>query len=208
MNGNIYIIKNKINNKVYIGKTFNTLTTRFNTHIRDSRKVKNDNRKFYKAIRKHGEENFYIELLKDNIKEEDISNVEIEYIKHYDSYYNGYNSTIGGDGRTYKNIKDEFVIDLYKKLKIIKLVAKECSLCVDTVRLILKNNNIIINNKPLKKIIKIKELNIEIPSIKECAQFLIDKNYSRSIDKTSCVINIKRSIKKNTKFLGFTFILL
>jgi len=53
--------------------------------------------KFYRAIRKYGENNFYIELLEtttiDNLNER-----EKYWISYYNSYKNGYNSTLGGDG--------------------------------------------------------------------------------------------------------------
>jgi len=53
--------------------------------------------KFYRAMRKYGEENFYIELL-ETVAIESLNDREKYWIKQYDSYYNGYNSTFGGDG--------------------------------------------------------------------------------------------------------------
>ena len=47
-------------------------------------------------MRKYGEENFYSELL-EQVEVEDLNDRERYWIKYYDSYYNGYNSTLGGD---------------------------------------------------------------------------------------------------------------
>ena len=38
MNGFIYKITNKVNNKIYIGKTMTSIGKRFQEHIRESRK--------------------------------------------------------------------------------------------------------------------------------------------------------------------------
>ncbi len=38
-NGWIYVIKNKINNKIYIGQTTKILKERFRIHIQDSKKI-------------------------------------------------------------------------------------------------------------------------------------------------------------------------
>ena len=95
MDGVIYGYRNKINGKVYIGKTF---------HEEDRKKQhKNSKRKdhFHCAIRLHGFENFEYFVLKDNIKTElELNELEIFYIKEFDSFDKtiGYNSTLGGEG--------------------------------------------------------------------------------------------------------------
>ena len=94
MKGSIYIIRNTINNKVYIGQTTQTIGIRFTNHKMASRT--GEDTKFYRAMRKHGEENFYPELL-EQVEVEDLNDRERYWIKYYDSYYNGYNSTLGGD---------------------------------------------------------------------------------------------------------------
>lgn len=94
MKGSIYIIKNTINDKVYIGQTTQTINIRFTNHKMASRT--GEDTKFYRAMRKHGEENFYPELL-EKVEVENLNDRERYWIKYYDSYYNGYNSTLGGD---------------------------------------------------------------------------------------------------------------
>lgn len=94
MNGYIYIIKNTINNKVYIGQTTQTINIRFTNHKMASRT--GEDTKFYRAMRKYGEDKFYPELL-EKVEVKELNNREKYWIKYYDSYYNGYNSTLGGD---------------------------------------------------------------------------------------------------------------
>ena len=91
--GRIYIIRNTINSKVYIGQTKVSLKLRFQNHLSAAR-----NGKDYvigKAIRKYGEENFYIELLEECTIEE-LNERERYWISYYDSYNQGYNRTVGG----------------------------------------------------------------------------------------------------------------
>ena len=92
----IYKITNNINNKIYIGCTTKTIEQRFSEHIHRS-KNKKYNTKLYNSFEKYGIENFSINL----IEECDSSLMfikEIEYIKEYDSYNVGLNTTFGGEG--------------------------------------------------------------------------------------------------------------
>ena len=57
----IYKITNKINNKVYIGKTLGTIENRWKSHIRDSKRTHCEKRPLYSAFEKYGVENFIIE---------------------------------------------------------------------------------------------------------------------------------------------------
>ena len=92
MKGIIYKITNKVNGKSYIGQTRYTIEFRWKQH-----QHKKDNTYFHNAIHKYGIENFSIEILeKCNI--EDLNSREIFYIAKYDTFKNGYNLTIGGDG--------------------------------------------------------------------------------------------------------------
>lgn len=95
MNGYIYIIRNKINSKVYIGQTTQRPKDRWKDH---KSKSKYKNNVLYKAIRKYGIDNFYMNIIEDNVPYEKLSEREIFWIEKYDSYKNGYNMTIGGEG--------------------------------------------------------------------------------------------------------------
>lgn len=105
--GSIYIIKNYINDKVYIGQTTMTVRERFMTHMKPSICKRTPTRKLYNAINKYGRENFYYEILEENVPLEVLDEKEIFYINQYDSYKNGYNSTLGGDGRTINKLNNE-----------------------------------------------------------------------------------------------------
>lgn len=114
----IYKITNKINGKVYIGKTTCCIEKRFREHLNDSKKNRYNKRPLYDAINKYGEENFSIEVVETNIPDEEINEKEIFYIKQFNSYVgfkssNGYNATLGGDSRKYKNINIMAIISDY-----------------------------------------------------------------------------------------------
>lgn len=133
MKGSIYIIKNKINNKVYIGQTTQTIQTRFTNHKMASRT--GEDTKFYRAIRKYGEDNFYIELIEE-IEIDKLNEREQYWIKKYDSYYNGYNSTLGGN-QPYK-IDYEKVKDLWEEGLSIREIADNLKCSRDAISRILK----------------------------------------------------------------------
>lgn len=86
----IYKITCKINNKVYIGQTIESLEKRFNRHM-GYQKNEHDT-KFYRAIRKYGKENFYIELLEVVSNQQQLDKREYYWICFYDSVSKGYNT--------------------------------------------------------------------------------------------------------------------
>lgn len=101
----IYIITNMVNGKEYIGITSMGYLTRFKSHISTSKKL-NDRRSryvLYNAMRKHGINNFKVELLEQVDTYEEAKIKEKEYINKFNTYYKnnlswGYNMTLGGDG--------------------------------------------------------------------------------------------------------------
>ena len=107
--GLIYKITNNQNDKVYIGKTIQSLKDRWQQHKCDS-KNSNKDYKLYRAMKKYGIENFNIEIVEDDIPENELGIKEQEYIKKFNSYYNGYNETFGGEGESSVDI------DLLKSL--------------------------------------------------------------------------------------------
>ena len=96
----IYKITNDINDKVYIGKTNLTVEERFTQHLRDSAKRKYENRPLYSAINKYGKEHFFVQELEECLTN-DATEREQYWIQYYDSYKNGYNATLGGDGKAF-----------------------------------------------------------------------------------------------------------
>lgn len=87
--------------KSYIGQTTNESLRRKNWF---NSKYHYAGRKIDRARKKYGRDKFSYEILVKNtyssreIAIEDLNRLEIYYIGLYDSYRNGYNSTIGGDG--------------------------------------------------------------------------------------------------------------
>lgn len=103
--GYVYKALCRCTNKCYIGITITSLRNRKGQHIRSSfNPNRHDyNLHFHRAIRKYGKDEFeweVIEKIESDDKKAlmaDLKLLEIKYVEEYDSYYNGYNSTKGGD---------------------------------------------------------------------------------------------------------------
>lgn len=94
MKGCIYIIRNKINDKIYIGQTIQNVSTRFRQHLKAAKS--GSSQYLHKAMRRYGFENFFIETLEDNVDEQLLNQKEEFYISGYNSYGSGYNMNPGG----------------------------------------------------------------------------------------------------------------
>lgn len=113
----IYKIINKINKKVYIGQTCESLNRRFHRHKSHARQGTDTH--LYRAIRKYGEENFTIEQIDTANSQEELDNKEIYWIKYYNSFKNGYNSKIskgkcGGDTLSKHKEKEKISLKISK----------------------------------------------------------------------------------------------
>lgn len=94
--GRIYKIINKENGLIYIGCTISSLDKRFKEHLSRCF-TSNYKSKLYNSMKKYGQDNFTIELIEEcdfNL----IYETEKKYIDQYNSYNNGLNATIGGEG--------------------------------------------------------------------------------------------------------------
>jgi group I intron endonuclease len=89
----IYKITNKINGRVYIGKTKN-FARRLKEHYKNVGVKKH---KLYDDILMLGWDNFDVEII-DKGSFKDIDDLEIKYIKQFNSLVEGYNYTAGGEG--------------------------------------------------------------------------------------------------------------
>lgn len=100
----IYKCQNKINNKIYIGKTVRNLNSRKKQHYRDS---KIHDFKFHRALKKYKDSDFEWSEIDTANNEECLSKKEIYWIKYYNSFEAGYNSTLGGEGTSGFTHSDE-----------------------------------------------------------------------------------------------------
>jgi group I intron endonuclease len=92
------MIKNILNNKVYIGLTTIGFEKRFKRHLREARS--HSNRALSRAIRKYGKANFEIIPILTCFNKLDLDFYEKYFIQLFESYkkINGYNLTLGGEG--------------------------------------------------------------------------------------------------------------
>ena len=106
--GYIYKIYNDVNNKIYIGQTTWTIKDRWRQHRVSMKKM---NYALYNAMNYHGIEHFNIVQVEkiECINKKDLYDLlnekEIYWIEYFNSYKNGYNSTLGGDNISYKILK-------------------------------------------------------------------------------------------------------
>jgi len=110
--GIIYKIENIINHKVYIGQTsqergFKDRYCRkgqgiervYNSYLYEQKHNRSYNIHLFRAIEKYGFNAFVIDEIFDvALTECELNEKEMFYIKQFDSFYNGYNSTLGGEG--------------------------------------------------------------------------------------------------------------
>lgn len=102
MKGIIYKITNKVNGKSYIGQTRYTIEFRWRQH-----QHKKDNTYFHNAIHKYGIQNFNVEVLEE-CDVEKLNSREIFYIAKYNTFKEGYNLTIGGEGNKRLVLDDKY----------------------------------------------------------------------------------------------------
>ena len=103
--GCIYLLTCIITGLVYVGQTID-YKNRMKTHISSG---KNPKQYFSRAIHQYGWENFTKDILIDDVPEEDLNNLEINYIAFYNSFGpGGYNCTKGGSGASgYKHTEEQ-----------------------------------------------------------------------------------------------------
>ena len=99
MNGKIYMIRNEVNGKRYIGQTVNSLEERFKQHKQGTRQPKKNMTKLQKAMDKYGKPMFTITLIEDHINTiELLAEREKFFIEKFNTKEE-YNSTNGGENK-------------------------------------------------------------------------------------------------------------
>lgn len=119
----IYKITNTINNQSYIGQSIN-IEKRWNVHKKQYKNKKSHSYDYplYRAFRKYGINNFKFEIIEVCSKNE-LNQKEIFWIKYYNTFFKGYNQTLGGDHG--KIIPKENIIGIFEDLKNTQLTHSE-----------------------------------------------------------------------------------
>ena len=137
----IYKIRNKITNELYIGKTiYQDINRRWNQHKMNSNNDYYQKYRLYKDMNEYGVDNFEIsevEMVDDyNI----LSEREKYWINYFDTYKNGYNNTLGGDGELLYDYDEIWKLweDGYK----IKMISKVIGCNDFVVRTVLDLHNV------------------------------------------------------------------
>ena len=132
----IYKITNLKNNKIYVGATTRHPHIRFAEHCNDAKRF--PDRPLYKAINKYGKENFDIKIIEECKNEERFMR-EKYWIEYFGSFKNGYNATVGGDGKKYLDY--DLIVETYKQIESVVDTAKNLNISEDSVRIALKAKN-------------------------------------------------------------------
>lgn len=180
--GYIYKITNDINNKLYIGQTSLSLEQRFSQHLKRAGQESSSSYPLYNAMKKYGREHFQIELIEE--VSSNLSQRERYWIKYYNTYYDGYNATFGGDGAT--KIDYDLVCSLYLKGMTGIEIANKLHITKNSVYKILKARNIPVlsNAETTKK-----------KSGKKIGQY--DKNTLELIQVYNTVGDASKALNKN-----------
>lgn len=204
--GYIYKITNTLNNKVYIGQTIKTIEKRFQQHKNNSNKSYFSQIVLYKAFNKYGIENFVceeIEQVENNLLDER----EKYWIEYYNSFFNGYNSTLGGRATQLYNWDTDDIIEKYQELKSARKVANEIGCDHSTVDRIL-NENGVMRFSPAQqqsKALEIIDKNNQIHKFEtttDAANWLIENKFTKMTNPKIVRQEICDRIRKNKKYLG------
>ena len=167
----IYKITNNCNGKVYIGQSKVSLERKWELHMTDSKKVRDEKRPLYVAMNKYGAENFSISVVEDLEDDSILDEREIYWIDYYDSFRNGYNATYGGSGRN--DIDYGLVYETYLQLgSNCKETAKKLSIDTETV------------SRAVKALSGSEVLYKPRPSSRRVNMFDLDGNYVRTFSST------------------------
>jgi group I intron endonuclease len=138
-NCGIYFIRNKINNKIYVGSSKN-LYNREKEHFSDLRKGKHHNIYLQRAYNKYGEKNFVFEVI-ETCKEDERLDIEQQYIDKFISSNNCYNINKNAILPPTSNKKKIYCIELKKTFNSIEDGAKFMNTPPSNISVCLVNHN-------------------------------------------------------------------
>ena len=132
-------------------------------------------------MRTYGIEHFHIELIEETDNPEER---EKYWIEQKQSFKNGYNATLGGDGKKYLDY--DLIIASYKEIKSIKDTAISLGISSDSVSNVLRANNISIITsseviqKKYGKVVNMYDLQNTFlktfPSVNAAAKYMVENN--------------------------------
>ena len=93
----VYLLRNKINDKCYVGKTTKTLKARWRQHKTEARIGRYD-WPLYRDIVEFGAENFSVELLGKADSNRRLSQMERKFIRQFNAVADGYNHACASFG--------------------------------------------------------------------------------------------------------------
>lgn len=191
MIGYLYHITNTINGKKYIGKT-NNIERRISRHFTDLKSGNHHSHKLQRAYNKYGRDAFLVtyETFLDTT-EDALAEKEILEIKKFDTYHNGYNETLGGEGHaTLFGLEEQILIyQIGQRYNGVKHKMANYFGCDRTVLSAIMNkeilNQINYSEKELKKLIE--EIGITDEYLRENYQ----DNYTKKLNEFQvfCVLS-------------------
>ena len=115
----VYVVVNKINDKMYIGSTERELKVRLQRHA--AKANEGSLCTLHKAIRKYGKNKFDIRMIEEYSTRKFMLAGEIGWIAYFDTYKSsyGYNDTTGGDGGNTnggKKFNNDWAVGISKSL--------------------------------------------------------------------------------------------
>ena len=177
----IYIIRNKINNKVYVGQSVNT-KLRIANHKNLLRNNKHENKYLQNSYNKYGYKNFEFKVI-EKCKEECLDEKERYWIGYYDSMNRnkGYNRESGGNKN--KHFDDERIKSITGKGN--PMYGKHHT---DEVKEIIRKSNRGRNNKLTEK--EVSEIKVRLCNGEQCNNIAKAYKVQRStISKIKCCVN-------------------
>lgn len=195
MNGFIYKITNKLNNKVYIGQTIQKPIERFYQHCAKKCDKYILNMVIHKAIFKYGKDNFTFEVIEE-VPKQQLNEREEYWIKYYNSYTDGYNSTKGGQkgNKPFKDIDNKAIIEQYQQGKSLRTIGKMFNIDKATVKSILIRNNIKLRTTRTYKLSQEDRANIILDIKQGLSRNTIVSKWNISKSYLSQLINSQRRI--------------
>lgn len=184
MRGFIYKITNTINGKSYIGQTIQNVKERFYQHCATKCSKAVSNMAIHRAIKKYGKSNFTVEVIEE-IDSANLNDRERYWIKYYNSYNNGYNSTKGGqDGcKSFKDLDVESIIKEYNTGKSLRTLGTIFKVDKQTIKDLLVRNNINLRTTKTYKLSQkdrediIKDLSLGLSRKEIISKWHISKSY-------------------------------